>query len=234
MRAIFKREFKSYFSSPVGYSVLAAFMFFSGLFLYVFCLYPGISSMYSVFQNMFSIVLFLIPILTMRLFAEDKKMKTDQILLTSPVGIPSIVAAKYFSALAMLGIFLCSYLVEGLALSFFSHPDWSVIIGNIFGMALMGSAFIAIGIFVSSLTESVVVAAVVSFAANMLISLLDAAASTISWEWLNNFVSTISFQQKYANFALGIISFADIVFFLSVTLFFLFLTDRVIEKRRWA
>ena len=234
MTAIFKREFKSYFSSPIGYSVLAAFMFFSGLFFYIFCLFPGISSMYSVFQNMFSIVLFLIPILTMRLFAEDKKMKTDQILLTSPVSIPAIVLAKFLSALAILGLCLCSYIIEGLALSFFSHPDWSVIIGNVFGMALMGSAFIAIGIFVSSLTESVVVAAVISFAANMFISLFDAAASTISWEWLNEFVGAISFQQKYSNFALGIVSLSDVVFFLSAVFLFLFLTDRVIEKRRWA
>ncbi|MBR2177211.1 MAG: ABC transporter [Clostridia bacterium] len=233
MSAIFKREFQSYFTSPVGYSVLAAYMFFSGLFFYVYCLYPGISSMYAVFQNMFTVVLFLIPIITMRLFSEDKKQKTDQILLTSPIGIPSIVSAKFFSALSILALCLCSYIVEGVALSFYAHPDWSVIIGNIFGMAVLGSAFIAIGIFVSSLTESVIVAAVISFAVNMLISFLDAIASTISWDFLEGIINVISFQQKYANFALGLISFADVIYFASITVFFLFLTGRVIEKRRW-
>ena len=84
MFAIFKRELASYFTSPVGYVVVAAFMLFNGIFFYVQCLYTGTSNLYGVFQSMFFIVLFLLPLLTMRLLAEDRRNKTDQVLLTSP------------------------------------------------------------------------------------------------------------------------------------------------------
>lgn len=234
MSALLKREFGSYFTSPVGYVVLAAFMFFAGIFFYVYCLVAGTSSMYSVFQSMYFIVLFVIPLITMRLFAEDKKMKTDQALLTSPISIPAIVAAKYFSALAIFSICLCSYIIEGIVLSFMASPDWSVILGNIFGMLALGSAFISIGIFISSLTESVIVAAISSFVVNVLISLIDLFSSSIQNETVKDIINTISFQNKYGNFALGLISLGDVVYFISISVLFLFLTDRIIERRRWA
>lgn len=234
MSAIFKREFSAYFSSPVGYVVVAAFMFFSGIFFYVQCLYAGTTNMYYVFQNMFSVVIFIIPLITMRLFADDKRQKTDQSLLTAPVSIASIVTAKFLSALAIFAICLCSYIIEGLVLSFMGQPDWSVILGNVLGMLLMGAAFIAIGIFISSLTESVLIAAIVSFVVNFLIFLIDTLSSVVSWSFVKAMFNAASFQSRYNNFALGIISFSDVVFFITVTVLFLFLTDRVIEKRRWS
>ncbi len=234
MSAIFKREFSAYFNLPVGYVVIAAFMFFSGIFFYVQCLYAGTTNMYYVFQSMFFIVLFVIPLITMKLFAEDKKQKTDQAILTSPVGIGAVVTAKFLSALALFAICLCSYIIEGLILSFMAQPDWSVILGNVIGMLFMGGAFISIGVFISSLTESVIVAAVFSFAVNVLISLTDTIASTVSWDFVRGVLTSVSFQSKYNDFALGMISFSDIIFFVTVTALFLFFTDRVIEKRRWA
>ena len=186
MFSIFKRELSSYFTSPVGYVVAAAFMVFNGIFFYLQCLYTGTSNLYGVFQSMFFIVLFIIPLITMRLFAEDKKNKTDQALLTSPVGIPSIVCAKFFSAIVMLLICLSSYLIDGIILSCIASPDWSVLWGNVFAMVLMGSAFIAMGVFVSSLTENVIIAAIFSFALNVIISMIDTISSTIPWNWLKN------------------------------------------------
>lgn len=234
MFAIFKRELFSYFTSPVGYVVIAAFMAFSGVFFYVQCLFASTSNMYGVFQSMFFIVLFLIPLLTMRLFSDDRKNKTDQALITSPVSIPSIVTAKFLSALTMLIICLMSYIIEGIILSCIASPDWSIIIGNIFGMLLMGSSFIAIGIFISSLTENIIIAAVFSFMANVLISLIDSISSTLSWTFLKDALNMISFQDKYRNFSLGLISLSDIVFFITITFLFLFFTDRIIDRRRWA
>lgn len=234
MWAILKRELSSYFSSPVGYIVTAAFMCFSGFFFYVQCINTGTSNMYSVFQSMFFIVLFVIPLITMRLFSEDKKYKTDQALLTAPVSIVSIVLAKYLSALIMLLICLSSYLIEGIVLTFIASPDWSVIFGNIFAMILMGSAFIAIGLFISSLTENIIVAAMGSFAVNVIISLIDSISSTVTVPFLKSALEALSFEAKYSNFALGIVSFSDVVYFISIAGLFLFFTDRVIEKRRWA
>ncbi len=234
MFAIFRRELSSYFTSPVGYVVAAAFMLFNGIFFYVQCLFSGTSNLYSVYQNMFFIVLFLIPLLTMKLFSEDKKNRTDQVLLTSPVSIASIVCAKFLSAFVMLAICLSGYIIDGIVLSFIASPDWGVIFGNVLAMLLLGSAFISIGIFISAMTESVIIAAVFSFAANLIISLADTIASTISWDWLKSFIGALSFQSRYSDFTLGIISLSDVVFFITVSLLFLFLTDRVIDRRRWA
>ncbi len=234
MYAIFRRELASYFTSPVGYVVAAAFMVFNGIFLYVNCLFAGTSNMSTVFQSMFFIILFIIPLITMRLFAEDRHNKTDQALLTSPVNVGSIVCAKFFSALLLFAVCLTAFVIDGIILAFVGSPDWGVIIGNILAMALMGSSFIAIGIFISSLTESVIIAAVVSFAVNMVISMVDSIASTIPWDSLKSLVASLSFQSRYANFSLGIVSFSDVVFFLSVTVLFLFLTDRIVDRRRWA
>ena len=234
MFAIYKRELASYFTSPVGYVVAAAFMMFNGIFLYVECLYAGISNLTNVFKDMFTIVLLLVPLMTMKLFSEDKKNKTDQALLTSPVSIGAIVTAKFLSALTLLAICLSAYIVDGILMSAIAAPDWGVIFGNILAMLLLGSVFIAIGIFISSLTESVIIAAVFSFAANFLISLADTISSTVSWQWLRDVINSISFQARYLNFTLGIISLSDVVFFITVALLFLFLTDRVIDRRRWA
>ena len=234
MFAILKRELSSYFSSPVGYVVIAAFMSFSGFFFYVQCLSTGTSNMYSVFQSMFFIVLFVIPLITMRLFSEDKKYKTDQALLTAPVSIPSIVIAKYLSALVMLLICLSSYIIEGLVLSFIASPDWSVIWGNVISMVLMGSSFIAIGLFISSLTENIVIAAVGSFAVNVVISMVDSISAMANTSFFKGILESLSFQTKFSNFALGIVSLSDVVFFISVAVIFLLFTDRVIERRRWA
>lgn len=234
MAAIYKREFISYFTSPVGYAVLAAFTFFNGIFFYVQCLFIGTSNMSSVFNSMFSTVIFIIPLITMRLFAEDRKNRTDQALLTAPVSIPSIVAAKFLSALTLLALCLSVYLIDGLVLSFIAKPDWSVILGNIFGMLLTGSAFIGIGILISSLTESVIVAAIVSFVVNVLITLVDTLTSTVSDERASEIIGMVSFQQKYSQFALGMISLSDVLFFISITFVALFITERVIERRRWA
>ena len=234
MFAIYKRELSSYFSSPVGYVVTAAFMVFCGIFFYIECLYAGTSNMYGVFQSMFFIVLFLMPLLTMKLFAEDRKNKTDQALLTSPVKIHSIVAAKFLSALTLLAVCLLSYIAEGIILSCIGSPDWGVILGNVIGMLLMGSCFIAIGVFLSSLTENIIIAAVFSFLANVMISMVDSISSTLSWDFLKDTLNAVSFQVKYRSFAMGLVSLSDVVFFVSITILFLFLTDRVIDRRRWA
>ena len=126
------------------------------------------------------------------------------------------------------------FIVEGVALSFMTTPDWSVIIANIFGLMLLSAAFSAIGIFISSLTESVIVAAIVSFAVNVFISLLDTISATVPVDFLKNIVSSLSFQSRFGHFALGLFSFSDVIFFASVACFFLFLTDSVIDRKRWA
>ena len=160
MSAVMKRELNSYFSSAIGYIFIAVFYVFAGFYFFATCLLSGYSTLSYVFSNMFAIAVFLVPVLTMRLWSEEKKQKTDQALFTAPVKLLPIVLGKYFAALIIYAISLAIFLVFGLVISCFVTPEWSVIIGNLIGLFLLGAALIAIGMFLSSLTENQVIAAV--------------------------------------------------------------------------
>lgn len=230
-----KRELSAYFSSAIGYVFLAVFYIFSGYFFYGSSLYNGgTASLSGVFDLMFTVVLFLVPILTMRLWSEDKRQKTDQALFTAPVRLSSITLGKYFSALIVYAISVCITLVFGMVISFYGAPDWAVIMGNLIGLFLLGSALISIGMFISSLTENQVIAAVGGFSASLFILLVDPLAQIVPVEFISKFLSGISFNAHYENFTVGILSLADVVFFLSVIAIFVFLTVRVFEKKRWS
>lgn len=234
MSAVFKREFRAYFTSPIGFIYLSVFFFFSGLFMYMGPLRGATSSLSPVFSALQAIVMIIIPILTMRLFSEDKKQKTDQLLLTSPVSLTGIIFGKLLAAFAVFFLGIIMTLVYAFVLEFFGTVEWSVYFSNLLGMLLLGIALISIGAFISSLTESQVVAAIGSFAIMILILLLDSLAAVIPIDWISNIVKSISFYSRYNDFYLGIINFADIIFFLSVTAVFVFLTVRVFEKKRWS
>lgn len=233
MGAIFKRDFSAYFTSAIGYITMAVFFFFSGLYFYTTCLYTKTSDMYYVFQSMFLVVMFIIPLFTMKLLSEERKQKTDQALLTSPISITKIVIGKYLSALSIFAICLVIFVVFAIVLAFIATPSAGVIFANIFGLLLLGSSLISIGIFISSLTESQAVAALSTFAIEFVINILDSFATTVSNDFVKNLLLALSFRTRYNNFSLGMVNLADMIFFLSVTALFLFLTVRVIDKRRW-
>lgn len=234
MSAIFKRELSSYFNSAIGYIVLAVFYFFSGLYFYVYCLHYGSASLTNVFASMFMILLFLIPLITMRSFSEEKKQKTDQALLTAPVNLFEIVFGKFLAAFALLGICVTIFLLYTLIIAFFTTPDFAVILCTIIGIMLLGGALISIDIFISSLTESQIIAAIVSIGAGLLIYMLDSISSVVSNDVFSSIVKAISFNENYTNFTVGILSFSNIIFFLSVIGLFTFFTIRIIERKRWS
>ena len=233
MSAILKRELNAYFSSATAYVVMAVFFFFSGLFFNYYCISANSSSLSYVFGNMFYIVLFLIPIITMKTFAEEKKQKSDQALLTAPTSLTEIVLGKFLGAFILYFICCCIFLVYALVISFFTTPEWSVIICTFIGMLLLGAALIAINVFISVLTESMVIAAVIGMGAGLVISMTNYLVSLIPIEWIKNIINKINFLSYYENFTYGILSIVDVVFFLSVTALFLFFTVRVLDKRRW-
>lgn len=234
MSAILKRELNAYFSSATAYVVMAVFFFFSGLFFNYYCISANSSSLSYVFGNMFYIVLFLIPIITMKTFAEEKKQKSDQALLTAPTSLTEIVLGKFLGAFILYFICCCIFLVYALVISFFTTPEWSVIICTFIGMLLLGAALIAINVFISVLTESMVIAAVIGMGAGLVISMTNYLVSLIPIEWIKNIINKINFLSYYENFTYGILSIVDVVFFLSVTALFLFFTVRVLDKRRWS
>ncbi len=234
MSAIIKREMYSYFCSPMAYVVMAIFLFFSGLFFSFICLGNSTSELTYVFTNMFLVTIFLTPIMCMRLLSDEQRLRTDQALLTSPVSIFEIVIGKFFSACLLYIICMVIFLIYGFTISFFVTPSWSVILCNCLGLLLLGSTLISIDLFLSSLTESQMIAAITGFAAGLFVYLLDNVSSAISVTFIQKALNAVSFLSHYQNFTIGLLSLADVIFFLSITALFIFLTIRVIEKKRWS
>ena len=234
MLAIMKRELLSYFTSPLGYVFVAVFYLFSGIFLYLFTLYSQSADMSSVYIGMFFVMLIMIPILTMRLMAEENRQKTDQLLLTAPVSLPRLVMGKFLSAFSILVMCVIIFVVYGIVLSCFVTMNWAIIWGNIVGMLLLGALCVSSGLFISTLTENQMIAAVGSIGLNIAFILVDSFASVMPVKFLQDFFYSLSFYSRYSEFTLGIFSLSNVFFFVSVAFVFLFLTVRVLERRRWA
>lgn len=234
MVAILKRELSSYFNSAVAYVVMAVYFLFSGLFFSMICIENDTSSLSYVFGNMFIIILFIIPIITMKSFSEEKRQRTDQALLTSPTSLFEIVMGKFLGAFILFAICSLIFVVYALVISFFTSPDWAVVLCTVLGLLLLGSALIAIDIFISVLTESMIIAAVAGMGVGLLIYMLSNLSSNITVDWIAAIVKKIDFLTYYTNFTYGMLNLTDIIFFLSVTGLFLFFTARVLEKRRWS
>lgn len=233
MLAIFKREFNSYFTSPIGYVFIAMFYFISGIFFFLYNLAAASAELRYVYSMLFTCSALLMPILTMRMLSEDKRQKTDQILLTSPVSLTGLLMGKFLAAFLVYVIAVSITLVYALVLSVFVSFNWAVIVSSYVGILLLGAALIAVGMFISSLTESQLVAAIVTVVVDLGLLLVDSLASVMPNTTLQKAVLSLSMSDRYGNFTMGILDFADTFFFLSIIALFIFLTGRVLEKRRW-
>lgn len=233
MKAIFRRELVAYYTSPIVYVYLAVFTLFSGIFFQAVCLYNKTTNMGGIYDNMFSVLLFIIPILTMRLLSEDKKYKTDQCLLTAPVSLTGIVLGKFFAATVVFLSGMAVFFIYAFMLSIYSAVEWQLVVCYTVGMAVLGMAFISVGLFISSLTESQIVSAIGSFACMIVIYMIDMIASFIPNKTIASMVSSLSFLTKFYEFTYGIINISAILFFISFATVMNFLTVKVLEKRRW-
>jgi ABC-2 type transport system permease protein len=234
MAAIFKREFKAYFTSPIGYCVLAILFGLTGFFFVAYNVTYYTPDLTPMFQELQTYMMILVlPILTMRLMSDDKRQKTDQILLTSPVSLTGIVTGKYLAAMLLFAIGCSMTLVCAVIVAFQTTPDWLVIFGNYIGLLLNGGLVIAIGLLISSLTESQFIAALGSFIASLMLLLLDNLKTIFNSSLVNTVVDFLSVNQRYASFAAGVIQYDDIIYFLSWQALFLFLTVRLLDRKRW-
>lgn len=247
MLAIYNREIRAYFTSPLGYVFIAVYFAVSGFVFTLTTLESGTTDAGTYFTTMLIFFIILIPLLTMKLLSEEIKLKTEQILLTSPVSITNIVLAKFFAAFTL---FACCLVVSNLvnfsvlanlagkqaAANFNIYNKISIptIAGSTVGILLLGGAFIAIGLFLSSLTENQLVAAVSTIGALVGIFILNILPSYISSEALRVFVKWLSLFGRFSPFAMGIFDLTSIVYYISIVIIFLFFTVRVFEKRRWA
>lgn len=234
MGAIYRREMNAFFTSGIAYVYLAVYFFLSGVFFYNTTLVAATTDTSSVFSSLFLVILFLIPVLTMRLLSEEKKNKTDQGLLTAPVGLWSIVLGKYFAALTLFVIAESLIFVYAAILAYFGSVVWATLLGNYFAMLFLGAAFIAVGVFVSSITENQMAAAVISFLALLVLYLFDVIGSNVNIEFVKKIFSSLSFYSRYLEFTKGLFNLSSVVFYLSAAFLFNFFTVRILEKRRWS
>lgn len=234
MRAILKREFRAYFLTPLGYVLIAAMAFFTNYYFFTYNLYGATTDFSTLFSMLFPVVLFLVPVLTMRLLSEDKRLKTDQLLLTAPVSRISIVLGKYFAALFVYLIAISFSMIDALIASIYAAVEWPVVIGHFAGLFLLGAALISVCMFLSGLTESQVIAAVLGFVVSLFLMLIDALSYVVSNAFLQEIFHYMSFNDRYVPFTYGILDFSNALFFLSFAALFLFLSTAVLEKRRWS
>ena len=255
MLAIYRKEMRSYFINPIGYIYLGVFLVFSALLCCYTTLISGSYDTSSYFTYLIFTFVILIPILTMRLFAEERKLRTEQLLLTAPVTITGMVLGKYFAALTMyvMGIllscvnFLPLYIIgaaeragESDSLTHIG-PVTGEIVGSLLAIILLGAALIAVGTLISSLTENQLSAAVITIgviAAMVLLNvfnlLTDADGQPIIGSYVVRFVlDWISVISRFSAFSQGVFDFSALLYYVSLAFIFLFLTVRVYEKRRW-
>lgn len=287
MLSVIKKELRTYFTSMTGYIFLASFLFFTGLFFTLLNLGGASPNYNNVLSNIQFIFLLAVPMLTMRLLAEEAKQKTDQLLLTSPLPLKDMVIGKYLAAVAVFFGALAITFVYPIIMSTLGDISWGEIIGSYIGFFLFGCALIAVGLFISSVTENQVVAAVATFTTLLLLWLLDAIiqglpidrtsgvlfaaviaiglAILIYFTTKNIYVAAgtglvgivaiaigyiikasfydglmprvfqwFSLYSRYNDFELGVLSLSPVIYYITFSCAFVFLTIQMLEKKRWS
>ncbi|MHB8128853.1 MAG: ABC transporter permease [Mobilitalea sp.] len=287
MLAIYKKELRSYFTSMIGYVFIAFFLVIIGIYFFIQNLYSGYANFEYTMSSVTFIFVLLAPLLTMRLMAEENKQKTDQLLYTSPLTASSIVMGKFF---AVFTVFIMVMGITGLyplIMMLYGTVPLASAYASILGFALLGAAYLAIGLFISSLTDSQVVAAVISFIVFLFTVLMEGIAGIfptdnqsalviftvlllvvclILYRMMRNITIAvgvgivgeiglivvyllkptlfdgsvvkvfewISVISRYNSFYYGIFDISGVVYYLSITFLFAFLTTQVIKKKRWS
>jgi ABC-2 type transport system permease protein len=249
--SIAKKEIRAYFNSPIAYAVIAVFMLLIGFFYYSLIWWFNAQAMQMsqnpyyaqqvninemvfspLFHNMSIILLLVLPLLTMRLFSEEKKAGTDELLFTSPLSVNEIILGKYAAALIILVVMLGLTGLLSIFAFAYGNPEVAPFLNGYLGLFLMGAAFIAVGIFFSSLTENQIVSATLTFGVLLLFWILNWAGSAAGGVW-QGILNYLSFFQHFDDMTRGILDTKDVVYYLSFAFFGLFLTYAVIQSRRW-
>ncbi|MFY9270305.1 MAG: ABC transporter permease [Candidatus Manganitrophaceae bacterium] len=250
--ALAGKELKLYFISPIAYVLATVFLMVSDyLFNSQVFFYSSLSAQAMRFQgnmpqlnlhetlfrptflNMSIILLLIMPLLTMRLFAEEKKGKTNELLMTSPLTITEIVLGKFLAAWIVYALLLVLTIHLPLLLAISTPVAWKPLIAAYLGMFLLGGVFLSIGLFASSVTENQIVAAVLSFGILIGLWLIGLTAQTAPDSPVGAVFSYLSMIEHLDQFVKGLINTRDLTYFVSLTLLGLFLTHRVIESQRW-
>jgi ABC-2 type transport system permease protein len=290
MKAIYLKELRTYFKSPLGYVFIGVLLIIFGFYYSVYTLYRGYSEYGTyVLSSVMSVVMFIIPLLTMRIFTEETKNKTDQMLLTAPVNTWGIVLGKYFAALTVLALALVLTMLQPLttALGYGGDVGISTVIGGYIGIFVLSASLISIGVLISSLTENQLIAVVLTLGLFILMNMMSGIESVLPSDAIFSMVVTIlvlavvlfllyralqdifvcgiigvaglavilalyfivpsvfeglvgtvlgwlNIIERCSEIFTGVFNFSQIIFFITFTVFFLFMTVQVLEKKRWS
>lgn len=229
-----KREWLAYFYSPLAYVVMTAFVFVFGLLFYLnLNWYKNVDAIRSIIGALVGFTALIIaPLLTMRLLAEEKKQGTLEILMTAPITELEIVVSKFLAVFSFYIFLLLPTITYSIILILWGNPDLGAIIAGYLGLILMSGVFLAIGLFMSSLTSNQLIASILTFAIIAGLWFADGLASSLSGR-LSEVVSYISIYTHFIAFSKGLIDSRDVIYCLSIIVFWLFLTVRVLESKRW-
>ncbi|MBO7249779.1 MAG: ABC transporter permease [Clostridia bacterium] len=247
MLAIFKKELRSYFINAIGYVYVGVFLAASALLLCYTILKASSYDTSSYFRYLLFSFIVLIPLLTMKLFSEEKKLRTEQLLLTAPVTIWGMTLGKFFAAFTIFFGSLLASCINLFPLYSYANteraavqysvihvgPSTAKIVGCLIGVTLIGAAFIAIGMFVSSLTENQLASAVITISIIIVMLLLSVVNQQIDSYAVRVVIDWFCVLSRFSSFTNGYIDYAAIIYYISITGVFLLLTVRVYDKRRW-
>jgi len=234
--SIFKKELRSYFSSPIGFVFIIFYLLVSNAFFFFVQDFfkQGQVSMRYYFAAMPWVFLFFVPAITMRLWAEEKKMGTVELLLTMPIKEWEVVTGKFLASFAFLVITLAFSFTIPVTLAYLGKPDFGVITGSYMGALFLGSAYLAIGLYISSLTENQVVAFIISLAIIFVLLLIGIAPVYLNALGpLVPICEYVSLLSHFNNVTRGVIDSRDVIYYLSIVALFLYLNVKNIEARKW-
>lgn len=229
--AVFRKEMYAYFTSPTSYVAFAMYVLVSGIIFYLnFVLFqPSIIDFRLISGNMTFMYIFVVPLLTMRLFADEFRHGTDELLLTSPARSIEIVLGKFAAACVLMIVLVGFSLVYPFVMSFFGSLDLRTLLTSTIGLLLLTMTMASIGLFASALSEHQMVTAIAAFAILLMFWLLDAVPTASFGDWLAPF----AMNNRLQSFMKGVLSGADVLFFLTLAIVFVVLGTQVLDKKRW-
>ena len=248
---VMKKELRLYFTTPVAYGVVFCFLLVAGYFFYsIFAFYTMASMqvamnpqmgrdlnvtdsvMRPLFSNMSVILLLLMPLVTMRLFAEERRSGTIELLLTYPVRDGAVLLGKYFAALVLYAVMLALTLVYPAIVWYFARPEWGPLLTGYVGLLLLGATFIAVGLCISSFFENQIMAGTVTFVVLLMFWVIGWSGDAAGGVW-KTILSELSLIEHFDTFSKGIFDTKDIVYYLNFTILALFIGLKSLEARRW-
>lgn len=248
---MFKKELLLYFTSPVAYVVFTIFLLIVGYFFYSIFAFFSMASMQAamnpafardlnvtdgvmrpLFSNVSVILLLLMPIVTMRLFAEERKSGTIELLLTYPVRDGAVLIGKYLAAFALYGVMLAATLLYPAIVLYFARLEWGPLLTGYLGLVLLGGTFLAVGLLCSSLTENQIVAAISTFGVLLILWVINWSAD-FAGGLTGTILSHLSIIEHFESFSRGVLDSRDVIYYVNFMILALFLTLRSLEARRW-